>query len=397
MLTLPDQPDAVAECPPFSPVGPIPAGFFADCQPSAGYAGTRVLAEHLNELILNLRALLVRGHVTAVKGDPTMLYRAIEQLLIVQQPVTLHVSLTGSPTPFDPVAGDPFDSIASCLTWLARYRITATASVKIRVAAGTYPTASFSVTHPDGARIEILGAGAATTRLDFPADARGIIIENGLGRLADLTLRGQGAATAGAWDAAGLALRRCDLGELRDVVLERFSGAGLTLAGGAVQLKGTVTVRDNRNLGVLLNAAAFVNVSNYELSTILRLTNNAGVTNLMLESGEVRLGLLETLGGTRALVATGNQSLAVIRRLNAGAATDPAAVQVTNGGMLLTAASSVAGDWWTWNQGTNAPQNFFASTYGYLAAGPNVMIAANRANCSPAVNTLGNWQASILA
>src|SRR5262249_18243637 len=103
MFTVPDGLDAVAQLPPIPSPGPVPNGFFADCNPAQGFAGTRPLAEHFNELIINLRALLARGRVPPVKGDPTMLWRAIVGLLTIPYAVTLNVAPGGVAQPADPI------------------------------------------------------------------------------------------------------------------------------------------------------------------------------------------------------------------------------------------------------------------------------------------------------
>jgi hypothetical protein len=86
MFTVPDTADAATTCPPIGPVGPKPNGFFADCDPEANFDGTRPIAEHFNELILNLRALLAHAAIGPVKGDPTMLWRAIQAMCLALAP-----------------------------------------------------------------------------------------------------------------------------------------------------------------------------------------------------------------------------------------------------------------------------------------------------------------------
>jgi len=80
MLTTPDHDDALTSVPTFSPVGPKPSGFYADCDPATGEEGTTLRAEDFNELILNLRALLAAAAVAGTKGDPTILRTALHRL-----------------------------------------------------------------------------------------------------------------------------------------------------------------------------------------------------------------------------------------------------------------------------------------------------------------------------
>jgi hypothetical protein len=81
MLTTPDHADAVTSPPAAAPVGPNPHGFYQDCDPATGRAGTIYRAEDFNELIQNLRALLTAAGVTAIKGDATTLRTTLYRLL----------------------------------------------------------------------------------------------------------------------------------------------------------------------------------------------------------------------------------------------------------------------------------------------------------------------------
>jgi hypothetical protein len=80
MLTTPDHDDAVTSPPAFAPVGPRPQGFYQDCDPPTGRAGTFFRAEDLNELALNLRRFVTASGLTPTKGDPTTLHQALNRL-----------------------------------------------------------------------------------------------------------------------------------------------------------------------------------------------------------------------------------------------------------------------------------------------------------------------------
>jgi hypothetical protein len=80
MLTTPDHDDAVTSAPAAAPVGPKPKGFYQDCDPPTGRAGTVYRAEDFNELILNLRALLTAAALPGTKGDATMLRTTLHRL-----------------------------------------------------------------------------------------------------------------------------------------------------------------------------------------------------------------------------------------------------------------------------------------------------------------------------
>jgi hypothetical protein len=79
MLTTPDHADALTSVPTFAPVGPKPQGFYGDCDAATGAEGTTFRAEEFNELALTLRRLMTAAAASAVKGDATMLQRALDR------------------------------------------------------------------------------------------------------------------------------------------------------------------------------------------------------------------------------------------------------------------------------------------------------------------------------
>jgi hypothetical protein len=222
VFTLPDTADAAATCPPIGAVGPKPNGFFADCDPAANFDGTRPIAEHFNELIVNLRALLAHASIAAVKGDPTMLWRAIQAMILsftIDAAVTVNVAPGGSANPANPLGGDPFDTLVSALNWLAYYSITPRGYVTIQLAAATYThTASILCEHPNGDRITIAGADAATTVLSFPSGTNGLTVTTNLNGITTLTIQGNktsgtlGVAVTGLLRAYELTVKSWDVG-----------------------------------------------------------------------------------------------------------------------------------------------------------------------------------------
>jgi hypothetical protein len=98
MLTTPDHADAVTSPAAPAPVGPNPKGFYQDCDPPTGRAGTVYRAEDFNELILNLRALLDAAALVGTKGDATMLRTTLHRLYAGGGRV---VAATGALTPSD--------------------------------------------------------------------------------------------------------------------------------------------------------------------------------------------------------------------------------------------------------------------------------------------------------
>lgn len=394
MFTTPDQNDAVTPCPPFSPPGPLPEGFFADCNPGANFPGTRPIAEHFNELILNLRALLTKAGVAPVKGDPTMLWRAILQVPIITTPIVLRVMPGGTATPPNPIGGDPFDSLSSAMTWLGYYQIGPTGSVDIQLAGATFAMQPLRIAHPDGHRITIEGAGLTLTTLQFPTDAAGLTIAAPLNALRNLTIAGQSTVVA-TQPGAVTGLLGSDGVVLGNLTVSGFGGYGIALgAGGMGVYSGSVlTCQNNRAegfsiLGGNLNAGAAKLVA----------SNNGGGSNIAV-AGQLEADEISTTGGTRGLGLNGSSAQVSVRKLGVDACSLPDAVYATSGALLAAHASSLAGDWWTWNVAANTAQYFRASGYGYIAtlnaSGVSALASNNRGNTSPALNTVGNVQAYI--
>src|SRR5215475_486987 len=240
MFTVPDGPDAVSQLPPIGPIGPTPSGFFADCNPGTGFAGTRPLAEHFNELIINLRALLALAGVAPAKGDETMLWRAILRASTITTWVNIQVATSGSANPSNPFAGQPFDSLQHALDWLGFYRIASSGFVTINVAAGTYTMpGTLYIDHPSGARISIQGGGSGNTILLFPAGQAGVVVPGLIYSFRGFTLEGSGGSFAGL-DGFYVYNGEATIGDLR---VQNFGGNGVSVQGnGFIMISGTVTV-----------------------------------------------------------------------------------------------------------------------------------------------------------
>jgi hypothetical protein len=83
MLTTPDHSDAVTSPPAAAPVGPHPKGFYQDCDSATGRAGTIYRAEDFNELIQNLRQVVMSdAAIAGTKGAATMLRDALRRLYV---------------------------------------------------------------------------------------------------------------------------------------------------------------------------------------------------------------------------------------------------------------------------------------------------------------------------
>jgi hypothetical protein len=396
MFTSPDASDAVATCPPISPPGPVPEGFFADCNPATNFPGTRPIAEHFNELILNLRALLTQAGIAARKGDPSMLWRAILDLPVIVTHVTLAVAATGVPSPVNPFGGDPFDSLTSALIFLGHYRIAIGGQVTIAIAAGTYTTTQTVVIgHPDGHRLIIQGAGVAATTLSFTGGVGGLLPVSNLLSLDALTIAGDGTVAAGqAADlATGLWVGNTAIVGVGNVTCSGFGGHGVVVDGGQIGMDAgvTLTCTNNKLYGVSVLNNGTVNAVNATISA----QNNALAQVAVARGGLLALDTLAAAGGAQGVNVNAAQMLA--RRLGVDACSTPAeAVAVLNGGRLIKLTPTVVGDWWTWNTGASTPQSFYAETTSFIRADGG-FAANNRSNTSPPVNTLGNTQAYILA
>lgn len=385
MFTVPDQNDAVATCPAFSPVGPTPQGFFADCNPGQNFPGTRPIAEHFNELILNLHALLTKASVAPVKADPTMLWRAILNLPMITQPLTLNVSTSGVAKPANPWAGDPFNNVANALAFLYPYWIVPpSGSVTIQIAAGTYQhAASLLIEHPFAQGITLLGAGAGATILVF-TDCDGIRCHgSALYAIRNLTVRGTGTTTY----KRGVIITGGPASFLDNITVEQFTGIGIWIEQGHVVLQNTVTCNDNGGFGLYCGNAQCA----AEAGSTLVANRNAGDANVAFITANGSLQALQTTGGKRGLWVNGSAAVNVVSMSIGSVSLGTEAVLATTQGALLYSTNPVANSWTV-----AAGQSFKADQMGLIMG--NVCLAtANRPQCSPAINVIGNIDSYIQA
>jgi hypothetical protein len=395
MFTLPDASDAVATCPAFAPVGPIPDGFFADCNPGQNFPGTRPIADHFNELILNLRALLTQAGVTAVKGDPTMLWKSILRLGTITSNVTLNVDPSGVTEPANPFAGDKFDTLQHAIAYLARYRIAISATVTIQIAAGTFTSATtVYFYHADGVRVKIQGNSQSATILHFTTGQTGLVIYGTLGGLSNLTINSDGSgpvvnveAPAALWVSSGA---WCIAGNL---TCTGFAADGVVVVG-YLSVNATLTVTNNGAKGLLV-AGGTVDATGQTIVMQNNVTNAIVVTS----NGSLTADTVQTTGGAAPAVYIYSGGMLTARRVAidvCGSPPNAVGMFVSNGAAAIALTTSVLGDWWTWSVTANQPQVFQAEFYGLIRAYAG-MAANNKGNCSPAINTLGNTQAYIQA
>jgi hypothetical protein len=403
MFTIPDEADAATSCPPLSPVGPHPNGFFQNC---GGRAGTIPSAEHFNELILNLHALLAHAGVAGVKGDPTMLWRCIDGMIrglvsvlvppmipppipqtiyTIDSGVTIYVAPGGSPWPGNPFAGNPFDNLASAFHWLGFYSITEYGYVTIQLSIATYNhAAQINLNHPNGDRITIAGGDMNGTVLNFYNNTNGIVVNSRINVLTNLTVQGTHAnGTTGVLvDGGWLGI---DVAQVLnfDVLVQSTRGGflyfnslliqGGTTAGLAVFQGGSANGQELvvNFMGYLIGApfyAAAVNCT-------------AG--------GTVWVDRLFTTNVHKGVDVSGAGSELRARVINIGGSEVDTAVEANDGGCIISNGGN-PGDWYTGNG------YFWANNFGFIRA-DNSFTPATRAAVSPPAQTIGNVNAMVWA
>lgn len=392
MFTTPDGVDSAAQLPPIGPPGAQPNGYFADCNPGQGFPGTRPLAEHFNEQIINNRALLRQARITPVKGDESMLWRAILALSTITANQSFYVTTTGVPTPANPFAGDAFNSLTAVTNFLAAYHIAPGVYVTIQFGAGTFTHASpFVWNHPNGNQISLVGAGVDQTVLSFTSP-QGLLLRQNLFQLGGMTIRGN-AAVSGAPDDRGIWLQGANTARIQDVKVVQWGSDGLAVDFAAAYILGTLTLENCYGNGVLLLADSAVWG---QLGTTIRCINcatapGAVVAGVNVLGGTVNVDRIETTGGYQGIRSSGTGSTVIARQIAIAEPTQPVGVEANNGGQLIAPVNLVVGGW----AATGSQNPYFrAATYGFIRA-ESALAAPNRANASPAVNTLGNTQAMI--
>ena len=392
MFNVPDTADAAATCPPFKAVGPKPAGFFADCDPAANFDGTRPIADHFNELIVNLHALAVQaGNITGPKGDPTILWRCIQgmqRIFTIDTAVDLYVSPTGSSAPADPLGGDPFDSLLGAFVWLGYRSITARGSVTIHLADGTYTQGTPLVLHhADGMRITVAGT-SASTQLSFPYSS-GIQVPGPLAAITNVTILGANVAgsiglhvTGSLTDAANVTVNSFGA---QGVVVENNGYLGFdTLnidnsgASGLGCFQGGVVVGNTLNV---LNAAYHGGAAAWDSGVFIQDGGRAWITTLAIHN--CNKGIMVSGTGAELRVASMTIAESLVGPV----------VEANDGGAIINSGPGNVGDWSATNSG--GPVYFWANVYALIRA-DGAFSAANKANCSPAANTTGNISSYIL-
>src|SRR5215813_1485570 len=336
MFTLPDGVDAVAQLPPIGPIGATPNGFFADCNPGQGFPGTRPLAEHFNEQIINNRALLRRARIAPVKGDETMLWRAILAVATIEANQSFYVTTTGVTNPANPFSGDPFNSLTAVTNFLSSYHIAPGAYVTIQFGAGTFMhDAPFVWNHPSGNQVSFVGAGVDMTVLNFTSP-QGLLLRQNLFMLGGMTIRGN-AAAAGAPDARGVWLQGANTARIQDVKIVQWGADGLAVDFAAAYILGTLTCENCYGNGVLLlaDSAAWG-----QLGTTIRCINSATapgatVAGVNVLGGMVNVDRIETTGGYQDIRSSGTGSTGIARQIPVAEPTHAIGVEANNGGQII--------------------------------------------------------------
>jgi len=393
MFTLPDDAGASPTCPALGPVGPHPNGFFQDC---GGGAGTIPTAADFNELILNLRALLARASVPGVKGDASMLWRAIEQrihaldipqqIFTIDAFVTIHVAPGGVAWPMNPLGGDPFDNLASALHWLGFYSITPNGYVTIQLAtAFYYHSAPIVFGHPNGDRVTIVGGDTATTLLYFTGGTNGLLVDTFLNALSNLTIFGVKApgttglivtGTCGIYSAIiqGWDFAATVQGTGFLTFLQLYVNDGLTHGLNVIQ-GGTV----NGTTLHCLEIGYGVGAPYYAAGCAA----NAG--------GTVWLDTLTCDNCHKGADISGAGSELRVHVIACGAVEGPAAIEANDGAFIIAAGGN-PGDWHA-----DPPGYFWANFWGVIRADNNFDATTKALASPPASNAgiLGNYQSMV--
>lgn len=398
MFTLPDNADAAPTCPALSPPGPHPNGFFQDCGSGAGTIPT---AEDFNELILNLRALLAHAGVAGVKGDATMLWRCIQQMIPLQKvytidsAVTLNVAPGGSANPGNPLGGQPFDNLASALAWLAYYSITERGSVVIQMAAGVYNFGgSITVGHPNGDRITIAGAAGdpAGTLLNFPS-SDGLVITGYLAAVTSFTV--QGAKIPGR---TGVRVRGFVAPYV--LVVESWDVAVIVEGGGYLAFN-ELDVSDTSSHGVLLIDRGVCSGNALNLTNIaFGIGAPTYVAGLSCNAGGVAwIDTITCVNTHKGLDISGAGSEVRARRIQVHGV-DPIpdglggfisiAVEANDGAVII-ASGGVPGDWHA-----DSPSIFWANFFGLIRSDTSFNNWSH-VSASPAAQVLGNVNSMVWA
>ena len=403
MFTTPDNDDAVPDCPPFNPPGPVPSGFYKDCQ-------TIPTAEHFNELIVNLRGLLYQttivdegDGVVAVKGDSTTLAQGVLRAGVITQGILVDVDPAGGGVaePRDPFAGDPFDKLSSALKWAKRFRMAGPhgfLTINLAGAQTHNEPNEVMVDHPDGHRLDIRGADKTGTVLNFLGSRGGLWVRGPLHGLFNFTICGNNQSSAG----PGLWVDGGRIGHLDELELTawNYPQAAVVLDGGFVRCakpwpeiptNGTLKIYNCHAGGIWLSGGSTFYADTLTVQQIGRVYELPFWYGLLVQHGS--RAMIDTCTIDTAAVGirvTGAGSYLGARILHANNSDAPAAITADNMGSIQnTNTAATPGDWSTWNTAANTPQNFAASAMSLINA-QHALATANVANASPAVNVTGN-------
>jgi hypothetical protein len=403
MFTVPDEADAAPSCPPLSPVGPHPNGFFQNC---GGGAGTIPSAEHFNELILNIHALLAHAGVAGVKGDPTMLWRCIDAMIhalvsvlvppmipppvpqyiyTIDTGVVLNVVPGGSPWPANPIGGDPFDTLASAWHWLGFYSITENGLIIISLANGTYNHAgAIALNHPNGDRIFVTGADLTGTVLNFYNNTNGLVINGRLGLLTKLTVQGTHAGGTSGVIVDGGWVNIDTLQVLNFDILVQSTRGGFLYFNNMLIQGGTTGGLQTWQAGSVNGGTLTVNFMGYLVGAPFY----AAAVNCTT-GGTVWIDSLFTTNVHKGIDVSGAGSELRVRVINIGGSEVATAVEANDGGCIIAMGGS-PGDWYTGNG------YFWANMFGFIRA-DNSFSALTRMATSPAAQAVGNQNSMVWA
>jgi hypothetical protein len=324
-----------------------------------------------------------------LRSDGVATWFPLQIASVVTQPATINVATTGVPTPVNPFQGDPFDSLARAMTFLAAFDLRA--QVTIQIAAGTYvSTVPLFIGRPNSQLTAIRGAGVGQTILQYNG-CSGLQVQSPLRYLGGLTIQGDkvGATSTGLWLLRGTV--DCDA----PLTVRNFTLHGVQLEfSGRMTMLGTtnaLVVEDNGGYGLTLDGG-----SQFITAGPITAQRNAGAANVSIGTNSfLYVDALTTNAGQRVLIVDGGRASArrIIGIDSALRTTD--SVLVTRHAVLSNFPTSVAGDW-DIRTSTNFGDVVRCERYGLIDAGV-AFATATKGVTSPAINTLGNTQAWISA
>jgi len=209
-------------------------------------------------------------------------------------------------------SGADYTTVGAAYASLNNKRIANDVTVTISVAAGTYTESTLVLSHPQGDRIKIVGAGSGSTTLSFASGLFGIHLrKSSLGDIQSLTLANAGSTTYGmVVELDGYLLSSADL------VIDGFE-TGLYALNGATCYITALTISDSTSTAMVLEDFSYVRAQTLTVSGSSALSNYTifsyhqsalKVQTMTVSQASVR-GMLAKLGSSIILDSGGTASI----------------------------------------------------------------------------------------